>query len=289
MQEIAAAIFRATGIPFADAAARPLAGGCINQAHQLSDGKRTFFVKTNSADLLPMFEAESAGLTDILATRTVRAPQPVCSGATGGQAYLVLEYLDLHDHGDDSALAQQLAALHRHSAAQFGWRRENTIGSTPQINIPDTDWVAFLRQHRLGYQLELAARNNLDKQLITQGQRLLEYLADFFTGYAPQASLLHGDLWGGNAAFMQNGQPVVFDPAVYYGDREAELAMTELFGGFSSRFYAAYQAAWPLDAGYTTRKTLYKLYHILNHANLFGGAYPGQAKHMIQRLLASRN
>jgi fructosamine-3-kinase len=143
-----------------------------------------------------------------------------------------------------------------------------------------------LRDQRLGFQLRLAAQNSLGTKLQRLGELLLANLEGFFPGYRPPASLLHGDLWGGNAAFAISGEPVVFDPAVYYGDREADLAMTELFGGFDSRFYAAYREAWPLDPGYGTRKTLYNLYHILNHANLFGGGYVSQTENMLQRLLA---
>ena len=202
-----------------------------------------------------------------------------------------MEYLDLAAPGvsaqsNSADLGRQLALLHHQTAPQFGWKRDNTIGSTPQINTWSDNWIAFLGEQRLGYQLRLAHKNGYGKQLVAQGERLMAHLADFFPGYQPVASLLHGDLWGGNAAFTVSGEPVIFDPAVYYGDREADLAMTELFGGFGRDFYAAYREAWPPDSGYATRKTLYNLYHILNHANLFGGAYPDQAENMIQRLLA---
>jgi fructosamine-3-kinase len=163
---------------------------------------------------------------------------------------------------------------------------DNTIGSTPQKNTPRQDWVAFWREQRLGYQLQLAARQGHGGALQRQGEQLLEYLPDFFTDHRPQASLLHGDLWSGNYSIDSQGQPVIFDPAVYFGDREADLAMTELFGGFGAEFYAAYNSSWPLEPGYAVRKTLYNLYHILNHLNLFGGGYLSQAQRMIQHLLA---
>ncbi len=126
-------------------------------------------------------------------------------------------------------------------------------------------------------------------QLQRLGEKLMDTLPAFFAGYTPQPSLLHGDLWSGNHAFLADGTPVIFDPAAYYGDRECDLAMTELFGGYSAEFYAAYRAAYPLDAGYATRRDLYNLYHILNHANLFGGGYTRQAEQMMQRLLAVAN
>jgi len=289
--DIAAAIRQATRNDFVPTHQSALGGGCINQAFKLSDGQRRFFVKTNQAYRLDMFEAEFAGLEEIRCAQAIRVPRPICLGITGQQAWLVLEYLDLaapglSTQGNHADFGRQLAQLHRKTAPRFGWGCDNTIGSTPQINTRSDSWLIFLGEQRLGYQLRLAHKNGLGKPLISQGEKLIARLADFFPGYRPAASLLHGDLWGGNAAFTASGEPVIFDPAVYYGDREADLAMTELFGGFGKDFYAAYQEAWPLDPGYATRKTLYNLYHILNHANLFGGAYPDQAANMIQRLLA---
>jgi fructosamine-3-kinase len=179
-----------------------------------------------------------------------------------------------------------LAALHRIEGNRFGWWRGNHIGATPQPNDPSPDWPDFWRQRRLGFQLDLAARQGHRGRLQGLGERLLERLPALLD-HRPRPSLLHGDLWGGNLAYDPDGRPVVFDPAVYHGDREADLAMTELFGGFPSRFYAAYQAAWPLDPAYRVRKVLYNLYHVLNHLNLFGGGYLTQAEGMMQRLLAA--
>jgi protein-ribulosamine 3-kinase len=175
--------------------------------------------------------------------------------------------------------------MHRATSGRFGWHRDNTIGATPQLNAWESDWIVFWQTYRLGYQLDLAARSGHGGQLQRRGGLLLERLPALFD-HAPVPSLLHGDLWGGNFSGDAEGNPVIFDPACYYGDREADLAMTELFGGFSGRFYSAYRAAWPLDPGYDTRKTLYNLYHILNHLNLFGGGYGSQAERMIDRLLA---
>jgi fructosamine-3-kinase len=143
--------------------------------------------------------------------------------------------------------------------------------------------MPFWRDQRLGYQLKLAARSGRD--LLKKGERILADLGAFFQNYRPVPSLLHGDLWGGNVSAVER-QPVIFDPAVYYGDREADLAMTELFGGFSEQFYQAYRDTWPLDDGYPVRKTLYNLYHVLNHFNLFGGGYGSQAERMIDSLLS---
>ncbi|TCS73288.1 fructosamine-3-kinase [Sulfuritortus calidifontis] len=284
--EIGAAIAGASGQPFQLGRHEHAGGGCINEAYVLHGraGER-FFLKLNEAAKAAMFEAEAAGLDEILASRRLRAPRPICWGTAGGQAYLVLEHLDLSGRGSGTRLGRHLAAMHRVSQARFGWRIDNSIGDTPQPNTPCADWVEFWRDRRLHHQLRLAARNGAGRRLIDQGERLMSVLAAFFTDYRPAPSLLHGDLWGGNYGFA-DGEPVVFDPAVYYGDREADLAMTELFGGFGPDFYAAYREAWPLDPGYPVRKILYNLYHVLNHFNMFGGAYAGQAEAMIGRLLA---
>jgi fructosamine-3-kinase len=284
--DIAAAIARATGEPFTPRAERTAGGGCINSARIIegSDGRR-YFVKTNAARHLAMFEAEAEGLAAIAATGTLRVPQPICCGTSGETAWLVLEYLPMGGRGDAGEMGRRLAALHRHTWDRYGWQRDNTIGSTPQINTPCNTWIEFYRTHRLGYQFALAARRGAPRRLLERGERLLAGLDGFFVGHAPLPSLLHGDLWGGNFGYV-DGEPVVFDPAVYHGDREADLAMTELFGGFSGDFYAAYREAWPLEAGYRVRRDLYNLYHVLNHYNLFGGGYLDEAERMTAALLA---
>lgn len=263
-----------------------IGGGCINETVRISGEERDFFVKLNAAAQAGMFVAEAEGLREMAATQTVRVPEPVCWGVAGDRAYLVLEYLEFGRCASGAVLGEQLAAMHRTTQAEFGWQRDNTIGSTPQINTPCADWCEFWRDRRLGYQLRLAERNGWGGDLQRLGERLLVSMDALFESCRPQASLLHGDLWGGNHACLADGRPVIFDPAVYFGDRETDLAMTELFGGFGGDFYAGYRAAWPLDPGYASRKTLYNLYHILNHLNLFGGGYHGQALRMLQSLLA---
>jgi fructosamine-3-kinase len=182
--------------------------------------------------------------------------------------------------------ANDLAVLHRCSAEYFGFARDNFIGSTAQPNDWNEDWIDFWRDRRLGFQLQLAAKNGLGVSLQSAGERLLDAVPAYFATYSPRPSLLHGDLWSGNHAYLDDGTPAVFDPAVYYGDRECDIAMTELFGGYPPAFYAAYRTAWPLDPGYAVRRELYNLYHILNHANLFGGGYVQQAEHLMHKLLA---
>jgi protein-ribulosamine 3-kinase len=261
-------------------------GGCINQAMRVKYGEDDYFVKLTTARKLSMFEAEVLGLQELIGSNTLRIPEPVCWGDDGESAYLVMEYLELGGQGDSAVLGEALAAMHRVTRQQFGWVRDNTIGSTLQVNTRHHDWIAFWREHRLQFQLELAVRNGHGGRLQSQGEQLLVAFPCLFDSYSPQASLLHGDLWSGNYAFTRGGEPAIFDPAVYYGDREADLAMTELFGGFAGNFYAAYDNAWPLDSGYRTRKTLYNLYHILNHLNMFGGGYLSQAQGMIDSLLS---
>jgi len=283
---ITAAITHATQTRFELAHTIPVSGGCINQAWRIegTDGAR-YFVKLNDARKSEMFAAERAGLDAIAATYTVRVPQPLTHGVSDEHSFLVLENLELASSGNARLLGEQLAAMHRCSSSQFGFQQDNTLGETPQPNKWSSDWIAFWREQRLGFQLDLAARNGYDGKLQEMGHQLMERLPEFFGGYHPQPSLLHGDLWGGNHAYTSDGVPVIFDPAPYYGDREADLAMTELFGGFDQMFYSGYRVTWPPDAGYAIRKNLYNLYHILNHANLFGGGYAQQAEVMIQKLL----
>lgn len=287
-EQIADAISRASGAPFRPAHATPIGGGCINSAVRLSDGERSYFVKTNRPASLDMFEAERDGLRAMAAPGAPRVPVPVTAGATDDIAYLVLEYVPMQRLSGTAwmRLGEQLAGLHRMTAGEFGWHRDNTIGSTPQVNNRLPAWIDFWREHRLGYQLSLAETNELDRDVVAGGRELLERIDELLAGHDPQPSLLHGDLWSGNVAADDQGEPVLFDPAVYYGDRETDIAMSELFGRFDQRFYDAYQASWPLAPGYARRRTLYNLYHMLNHFNLFGGGYAGQVRRMINELLA---
>jgi fructosamine-3-kinase len=279
-------ITRATGSPFRLESVKPVAGGSINSTFRLEGSGVCYFVKTNSAERLDMFAAEAEGLTELAGASAVRIPRPVTCGADASGSWLVCEFIAFGGRQEHSEqmLGEQLAAMHHRTSEQFGWHLHNTIGSTFQDNSLTADWISFFRDRRLKFQIELAV-SHVGVPL-QAAEELLIRLPEFFPGYMPVPSLLHGDLWGGNCAFDQAGAPVIFDPAVYYGDRETDLAMTELFGGYGAKFYAAYQGAWPLDHGYTVRKTLYNLYHILNHANLFGGGYLHQAEGMIGQLLA---
>jgi len=283
----------ASSTRFSFAHATPISGGYTNQAARLEGsiddnhkgGEECYFVKLNSADKAAMFAAECAGLAALAATHTVRVPRVIAFGIAGQHAFLVLEHFKLYRNGNNRLLGAQLAALHRIQSTEFGWDMDNTLSLTPQHNTRSVDWLSFWREQRLGFQLNLAAHHGYGGKLQELGHRIMDALPALFAGYHPAASLLHGDLWGGNYAFLADGTPMIFDPAPYFGDREADIAMTELFGGFDPDFYAAYHAAYPLEAGYATRKNLYNLYHILNHCNLVGSSYIKQAEMVMQSLL----
>ncbi len=283
------ALAAALGVRLSPAAWLPVHGGCIARSFRVETSTGPVFAKLAEAARLPMLEAEHEGLGTLAAAGALRVPAPLAAGEADGQAFLALEWIELGPGvpAAEARLGAGLAALHRCLAPRFGLARDNFIGSTPQPNGEGGDWMAFLRDRRLGFQFELAARNGHGGRLQARGRRLLELLDVFFATYQPSPSLLHGDLWGGNWGVDGRGEPVIFDPAVYHGDREADLAMTRLFGGFGPAFYAAYVREWPLDAAAGTRRDLYNLYHVLNHLNLFGGGYPAQAEDMIDRLLAA--
>ncbi len=265
---------------------RPVGGGDISAAWRLDTGEGPVFVKTGPDSSYDMFSAEAEGLTELAAARAVRVPQVLVFGVDRDMAFVAIEWLDFGTANRDTErrLGEQLAAMHRTTKDRFGWHRDNTIGLTPQRNDWSDDWVSFLHEQRLGFQLRLAAERGYTGRLQEQGERLLARLPVFFDSYEPAASLLHGDLWGGNWASC-DGEPVIFDPAVYYGDRETDIAMTQLFGGFGRAFYAVYEDSWPFESGYRERLKLYQLYHVLNHVNLFGSGYLGRATSLMRELL----
>lgn len=268
--------------------ASPVGGGCINDARiaELSDGRR-LFVKTNSASLLEMFERETEGLEALAAVGALRVPRDAFAGTAGGQAFLVMEAIPLGRKGPAffERFGRAFAELHRRGRGErFGFAHDNFIGSTPQPNTWTDDGAEFWRRHRLGHQLELARRGGRSSaELDRLGERLLARLGDHLDLPGEPPCLLHGDLWGGNYLVDDAGDPVLIDPACYYGHREADLAMTQLFGGFDPRFYAAYEEAWPLPPGSGERLEIFKLYHLLNHLNLFGGSYRGSCLQILRR------
>ena len=302
---IAARISEVTGEKFSIDSRRSVSGGCINQGYAISSSSsRTYFAKINEASQVAMFEAEALGLQQMRATQTIRVPEPICWGTEGTCAYIVLEWLDLGGRRGDRSweeMGRKLAEMHKCTPPNspllrggekanstllrggFGWDINNTIGSTVQINNWTANWAEFWAEHRIAYQLKLARRRGGN---FPQEESLLKIIPKLLAGYEPQPSLVHGDLWGGNAGVTSAGEPVIFDPATYLGDREVDIAMTELFGGFPAQFYRGYNQVWPLDSGYEKRKTFYNLYNILNHFNLFGGSYESQANQMINQILS---
>ncbi len=285
-QTIAKEISKATGKEFEVKETRSVGGGCINQGYKIQSLDRQYFVKLNQASLVEMFVAEALGLKQMHQTQTLTIPYPVCWGTVGNSCYIVLEWLELGGRSNSEAwskMGRQLAQMHQQGTSdRFGWKMNNTIGSTPQINTWMDNWGDFFAEQRIGYQLRLAKTrggNFPDTNQVIAAVK--EHLAD----REPVASIVHGDLWSGNASVTVEGEPVIFDPATYYGDRETDIAMTELFGGFPQSFYQGYNQQWELDPGYQKRKNIYNLYHILNHFNLFGGGYGSQANSMIRKIL----
>jgi fructosamine-3-kinase len=286
---VAAEIARLAGLSCAPEPEARVAGGSINRCYRWRAGGGYLFVKLAGAGALDMFDAEAAGLAELALARAVRVPRAVAWGRTREAAFLALEWLEAGPVSDscEERLGAELAAQHRVTAREFGWRRDNTIGSTPQPNGTLRSWAEFFRERRLRPQLELAAARGFGALLGAAGERLLEAVEALLADHRPAASLLHGDLWGGNWLATTAAQPAIFDPAVYYGDRETDIAMTHLFGGFGPGFYRGYQAHSPLPPGWELRGELYNLYHVLNHANLFGSGYARQARATIERLLAA--
>ncbi|MFK5987203.1 MAG: fructosamine kinase family protein [Pseudomonadota bacterium] len=269
--------------------APPVSGGDINSAYQLiMQSNKKYFVKLNQPSLIGMFIAEFSALIELDNCQSIGSPAPLCYGTTDNNSFIVMEYLPLQARGNHFTFGQNLAKMHQISQQKYGWKLNNTIGSTPQSNLFCDNWLEFYKTQRLIPQFELLYQKGYQGQLKKQADYLLAGLEDFFQGHKPIASLLHGDLWSGNYAFDGEGRGVIFDPALYYGDRETDIAMTELFGGFSVDFYRGYQEQFPFadnhKQGYTKRKPMYNLYHILNHANLFGGSYLHQALTMMEQL-----
>ncbi len=287
------------------AALRPVGGGCIHRAWalELVDGRR-LFAKTNGARHLPLLEAEADGLAALAAAAAGDpvVPRPLHWGERDGQALLLLEWLPLQGSavgrrpppgaGDSAGaggwwgLGAALARLHRRSLGEadgrFGWHRDNAIGASPQPNGWRGRWGEFFAEQRLGPQLAWAARRG---RRLAGAEALLVRVPQWLESHGAEPCLVHGDLWSGNAALLEDGRGALFDPAVHRGDREVDLAMARLFGGVPEAFFAGYAATWPLPEGHRRRVELYNLYHLLNHANLFGGSYWSQSQQSLQALL----
>ncbi len=287
----------ATGDTTSVRRARIVAGGCISNVSCLETDHNKYLLKWNTHPLPRMFLVEAWGLERIGSTETVRVPAVFGAAEASPEhpPYILTEWLEptqgAAPYIDQTVLGSQLAQMHRIGVSpnmppSYGLEYDNYIGRLPQPNTWNEDWIAFYRTQRLVPQMKLAMQNGL---LPTKRHKRLEALMDrldeWFGGVKRQPSLLHGDLWGGNVIAGTDGAPALIDPAVYYGDREAEIAYTELFGGFSTQFYQAYRAAWPLEAGYEERRDVYNLYHLLNHLNHFGESYGAQIDHVLSRFV----
>ncbi|MEJ2762926.1 fructosamine kinase family protein [Photobacterium sp. MCCC 1A19761] len=271
------------GKPFTITEKEPVEGGDVNDCYCISDGNDRFFVKLNDREQLVTFEAEAENLRILQEAGCIQVPEVQHLGISREHAFLILNFLPTKVLDDDSAyaLGQDLARLHAWGEqAEYGFDIDNFIGLTPQPNKWRRRWCRFFAEQRIAWQLQLCLEKGIDFGNI---DTITSRVIDLLMNHQPKPSLLHGDLWHGNTAVTVTG-PIIFDPASYWGDRECDIAMTELFGGFPPRFYEGYQAIWPLDEGYQERKELYNLYHILNHCNLFGGSYIAKAEHLIEKL-----
>lgn len=284
--------------------ATQVSGGSIHHCFHISDGQTSFFAKVAcEPKAQQILQAEAEGLRAIAATGTIRTPEVLLLkqiNATDNRSAkadtdsnghecccMVLEFLDITDTKAGAPLGHALAALHHCHGEYFGWSSDNFIGTTTQPNTSHSEVTSFMAHQRIGHQLKLAQRDGLNFKILDLAWKLVERIPELYLNYHPKPSLLHGDLWHGNQASLEDGTPVVFDPAVYYGDPEADLAMAELFGGFDSAFFAAYREHNVIDQGYSLRKNLHQLYHILNHHHLFGSSYAGHAQRLVQSMLAA--
>lgn len=268
---------------------RSIGGGCINRTSmiELSNGQQ-LFLKENSAGHTGLFRAEFAGLEALGAAAGPRVPKPVYLFENNTIQLLFMEYIPRGNKSSSffSDLGRSLAELHKSNTGNnYGFHMNNHIGETPQINDTTPDWIDFFAKYRLEFQVRLAEKRGLaGKSIVSQVYKMIKKLPDLLR--IPEApALIHGDLWGGNIMADQSGEPVIIDPAVYYGDREADIAMTELFGGFSDTFYRSYNETYPLEPGYPQRRDIYNLYHMLNHLNIFGRSYESSVTSILGRYI----
>ena len=298
-QQIQQLITNVTDAPFVITEQSSVSGGDVNQAYCISDGKIRYFVKLNDAAVYAMFEQEAKGLVALAQCQQMAVPKVIGFGATHGVSYLVLEHFDFAPRCDEVSFAKALALLHLSHGSQqqnnqqyrnqFGFDEDNYIGRTVQINTWHDNWGEFFTQCRLKPQLDILRKQGKGARWMDKLERRFADVSDFLNQHHPQPALLHGDLWQGNYGTLTDGRPTLYDPAVYYGDSETDLAMMMLFGCPSDDFFTAYFATHrqikPITAGFEQRRVVYNLYHILNHANLFGDSYLYQAEGMAGEVL----
>lgn len=264
-----------------------LDGGDINQCYMISDGQERYFVKVNAKEALAKFEAEAENIRIMRESNTVFLPELVLYGACKDSSFIILNFLatkPLEDSTLSYEFGQQLARLHQWGEQkEYGFDCDNYIGSTLQPNKWDKKWCRFFAEQRIGWQLQLVKEKGV--VLVDDIEEFTQLVQNRLASHSPRPSLLHGDLWNGNVANSAFG-PICYDPATYWGDRECDIAMTELFNGFQPEFYQGYESVWPLEIGYEARKNIYNLYHILNHYNQFGGHYLDEAEKTINDILS---
>ena len=268
-----------------------VSGGCIADSRKLElDSGKVYFLKQIRGSSSGAFDVEERGLKELRKSGTVNVPEVVCKGLD----YLLLQWIEAGYSRSSSSmemLGRQFAELHRYRGKKVGFSEDNLLGDSPQSNKPSKEgslsWAEFYAENRLEFQTSLAVKNGYaTPEMRNLMENLIKKVPDLISGTEEEPSLLHGDLWSGNYLIDERGIPWLIDPAVYYGHREADLAMTSLFGGFSNTFYSAYKSAYPIASGYVEREPLYQLYHLLNHLNLFGTGYYGQVISILRRYAA---
>lgn len=284
-QQIQQLIANVTGKPFVITEQRCVNGGDVNQAYCISDGNSRYFVKLNDAAVYAMFEQEAKGLAALANCEQLAVPKVIGFDASNRASYLVLEHFDFAPRCDEVSFAKALALLHLKQNNRFGFDEDNYIGRTIQINTWHDDWGEFFTQCRLKPQLDILRKQGNGARWMDNLERRFADVSDLLNQHQPKPSLLHGDLWQGNYGNLTDGRPTLYDPAVYYGDSEADLAMMMLFGSPSDDFFTAYRQIKPIATGFAQRRVVYNLYHILNHANLFGDSYLYQAEGMVGEVL----
>lgn len=282
-QGVTRSLEKTTGLTVSVKNFSSISGGCINHGGKVQTSAGDFFVKWNDAKKFQgMFEAEAKGLKLLRSAKAIDIPEVIDYGQSGTFQFIILELKESRarktSYWED--LGQQLATLHKSSNNYFGLDHNNYIGSLPQYNKESTSWVDFFIMQRLQVQVTIAAQaNKVNGEVLKKFDLLYDKLPSLLIEEKP--SLLHGDLWNGNLLVNAQGSPCLIDPAVYYGDREADLAMTQLFGGFDDAFYESYHTTFPLEAGYRQRFDIYNLYPLLVHVNLFGGSYLYQVRSIL--------
>ena len=268
-----------------------VSGGCIADSRKLMlESGKVYFLKQLRVSSVRAFDAEESGLEELRKSSTVNVPEVVCKGSD----FLLLQWIEAGYSRSSSSmelLGRQFAELHRYRGKKFGFSEDNLLGDSTQSNKPSKEgslnWAAFYAENRLEFQTSLAVKKGYaTPELRNLMENLIKKFPDLISGTEEEPSLLHGDLWSGNYLIDGKGIPWLIDPAVYYGHREADLAMTSLFGGFPNSFYSAYKSAYPIAPGYSEREPLYQLYHLLNHLNLFGTGYYGQVISILRRYAA---